>query len=124
MSEAAEIIARIIDPHSFMPDHSGDQLVGDIVKQSREAAIRKAELVIAAVQELEWQDMNSAPKTRSYLVYQPQAKSGRSTLSARVCDISQAGLSRVSTHWRESRPPAASPEDREKILNPYGTTQS
>ncbi len=117
---AAEIIARIIDPHSFMPDHSGDQLVGDIVNQAREAAIRKAELVIAAVHELAWQDISISQKASDYLVYQPQAKSGRSTLSARIVDISQAGLSRPSTHWMKPVPPASSPEQREKILNPYG----
>jgi hypothetical protein len=29
-------VARIIDPHSFLPDKSGDDLVADMVKQGQE----------------------------------------------------------------------------------------
>ncbi len=40
-------IARIIDPHSFI-DYSGDdEMVGEIVRQSREDALRKADRIAA-----------------------------------------------------------------------------
>ena len=44
-----EAIANIIDPHSFMPDNSGDHIVGEIVKQSRELALSKADRILAAL---------------------------------------------------------------------------
>lgn len=44
-----DTIANIIDPHSFMPDNSGDYIVGEIVKQSRELALSKADRILAAL---------------------------------------------------------------------------
>ena len=40
-------VARIIDPHSFMPDNSGDDLIAEMVKQGRELAISKATRILA-----------------------------------------------------------------------------
>lgn len=39
--------ARIIDPHSFMPDNSGDDLTAEMVRQGQEVAIRKAGRIAA-----------------------------------------------------------------------------
>lgn len=55
VSDPREAIARIIDPHSFMPDDSGEYIVGEIVKQSRELAFRKADRILAALAKLEGQ---------------------------------------------------------------------
>jgi hypothetical protein len=49
VSDRREAIARIIDPHSFMSDDSGDCIVGEIVKQSRDLALRKADRVIETI---------------------------------------------------------------------------
>lgn len=42
-----EAIARIIDPHSFMPDNNGDDLIAEMVRQGRELAISKAMFILS-----------------------------------------------------------------------------
>lgn len=44
-----DIIANIIDPHSFLPDNSGDDLIAEMVRQGKQDALRKADRVIAAI---------------------------------------------------------------------------
>ncbi|MBD9540151.1 zinc ribbon domain-containing protein [Ensifer sp. ENS04] len=44
-----ETIANIIDPHSFLPDNSGDDLIAEMVRQGKSLALRKADRVIEAL---------------------------------------------------------------------------
>lgn len=48
---------------------------------------------------MEWQPIETAPKSGEYLVYQPEYKAGRNILPARVCMVAYNGLSRASSHW-------------------------
>lgn len=42
-------IAKIIDPHSFLPDNSGDDLIGEMVKNGMEDARSKARRILSAL---------------------------------------------------------------------------
>ena len=54
----------------------------------------------------EWQDIETARKViGDYLIYQPEHKSGRNILPARITLMSQAGYSRSTTHWMPLPPP-------------------
>lgn len=44
-----EEIARIIDPHSFLPDNSGDDLIAEMVRQGQEDARDKATRILSAI---------------------------------------------------------------------------
>jgi hypothetical protein len=44
-----ETVARMVDPYSFMPDNSGDDLIGEMVRNGRDDALRKADRIISAV---------------------------------------------------------------------------
>lgn len=46
-AEAREAIAKVIDPHSFLPYTDEDEIVGEIVRQSKEDALRKADKILA-----------------------------------------------------------------------------
>jgi hypothetical protein len=59
-------------------------------KSMREAA--------AALRAQQWQPIETAPRNGEFVLYQPEYKSGRMTLGARVCFRGEEGL-RETTHW-------------------------
>jgi len=51
-----EAIARIIDPHCFLPDNSSDDLIAEMVKQSKTLALRKAVRILSTLATTEGSD--------------------------------------------------------------------
>lgn len=56
VSDRREAIARIIDPHSFLPDNSGDDLTAEMIRQGKDLAFSKADRIIAALATMEGSD--------------------------------------------------------------------